>query len=233
MRWCKEKKYVLLILAGFSLAIEGLTLGRAPEAQAMPHHSHDDRMEAQAGWKALVDAFVIPSEPGFFLDLPHGTAGARRAAIWAQGQGILAALDLAELSGNYATANQMLATIDAYRYGDAYTPYPHERRQASGKPPKRWYDDDGHVGLDLMQAFAQTGERAYLDKARSLFNFIKTGQHPEGGMLWCDESNPASTAMSSTGSDTEYALRLYIATQDQEYLRFAKRITGTCKSTSW
>jgi hypothetical protein len=135
MRWCKDKKYLLSIVAGLSLAMAGLALSQSPETQARPHNSHDDRMEAQAGWKALVDAFAIPGEPGFFLDLPRGTAGARNAAIWPQGQGILAALDLAELSGNYSTANQMLSTIDAYRYGDAYTPYPHERRQRPESRP--------------------------------------------------------------------------------------------------
>ena len=175
--------------------------------------------EAQTGWKALEVAFAIPDRPGFFRNLPTDKAP---SAIWPQSQGIAAALDLAKLSGNYAKARELLATTDAYKFGDGYAPTVQPTPPNASRIPARFYDDNGVVGLDLMQAYAQTGDQTYLGKAKELFKFIRTGQHSGGGMLWCETSDPASTAMSATGSDTEFALRLYIATNDQEYLRFAE-----------
>jgi hypothetical protein len=70
-----------------------------------------------------------------------------------------------------------LASIGAYQFGDG-APEVQPTHPNASRIPRRFDDDNGVVGLDLMQAYAQTGDQTYLGKAKELFKFIKTGQRP-------------------------------------------------------
>lgn len=52
----------------------------------------------------------------------------------------------------------------------------------------RFYDDNSIVGLDLLEAYRQTGKAEYLTKCGIIYNFLKSGRDDVfgGAMWWCE-----------------------------------------------
>ncbi len=163
---------------------------------------------------------------------PDGTFGNSVKArwlptsVWPQGQAIAGALDLAAVTGDYRPASSAIAALSLYRQGPAYAP-----DIAYGPGQDRYYDDNEWLGLDLVQAYNQTGNQAYLDRAEGLFDFLQSGQTPSGGMHWVENSRTPSRNTCSNGPAIELALRLYQATHDGKYLDFATKTDAFLEST--
>jgi uncharacterized protein YyaL (SSP411 family) len=122
-----------------------------------------------------------------------------------------AKMDLMRLGGkDPGDLSAMMGALSFYKKGAGFTPSP-------WMPEPRYFDDDAWIGLDFMQAYDQTHDPAYLQKAESLFSFMETGltvgKYPNTGLYWCEEVTGMSRNICSNGPTTEIALRLALATQ--------------------
>ena len=180
-----------------------------------PPQATTAQARAQASLDALEQQLGNPVIPGVVSDRPGGLAP---TAVWPQGQLIAGALDLARLTGDYRRVDQLFEGLSLYRDGAAYAP------DVNGG--HKFWDDNAWIGLDLMQAFAQTKNRSYLERAEQLFPFMTQGLAPGGGLYWEQgAANPTRNTCANAPA-IELALRLYQATNDSKYLDFAKNLDG-------
>lgn len=200
------------VLGGVSAAIAQLdSSATTPQAQA------------QAAWRALQSQLGDPNTPGMYRDHAGGSG---TAAVWPHGQVIAGALDNAIVNGDPSAATAALKALDQYAQGGAYAPSPNGSGHA-----QRFFDDNEWIGLDLLQAYSQTGDSAYLSKAENLFKFVQSGWSPKGGVLWEENAKQPTRNTCSNGPAEEMALRLYLATKDPKYLDFAKKVDAFLNST--
>ncbi len=191
--------------AGDARVKAAAVLARAPRQTA--------EGEAAKSWHVAVKAMSLGQ--GLFRESPHGPT----ASAWSQSQGIAAALDLAKLTGNDARVDQMFTALDKYRLGNGYAPGIHP-----AKGTARFFDDNSWLGLDYVQAYAQTGKKGYLKNAETIFRFVETGQQRNGAVLWVEHAKSPTLNTCANGPAEELALRLYQATHHSAYLHFAKRV---------
>jgi uncharacterized protein YyaL (SSP411 family) len=109
--------------------------------------------------------------------------------------------------------------LQHYQMNGAYSPSAHPFPGMG-----RFYDDNAWIGLDFMQAYQQTGNPDYLAHAQDLFKFIEQGLHKDGGLYWVEHEKRMSRNTCSNGPAIEYALRLYMATKDEKYLKIAQNM---------
>ncbi|MGQ1889245.1 glycoside hydrolase family 76 protein [Thermophagus sp. OGC60D27] len=105
---------------------------------------------------------------------------------------------------------------DTTRHPPGYQAYPSALNHAD-----RYYDDNGLVGIDYVDAFEVTGNPDYLKKAREIMEFIKSGWTEDygGGVSWLEGVRDQKPACSN-GKATVLALKLFQATSDAEYLDY-------------
>jgi rhamnogalacturonyl hydrolase YesR len=183
---------------------------------AKPPDAKTPQARAEATWQAAEQQLGLPGQKGLFRTAPGSPF--HPADAWPQGQAIAATLDIAQLTGNYTPVDQTMKALSLYQHGNAYTP---GILSKPGNAP-RYYDDNAWIGLDFMQAYAQTGNKDYLNHAESLFSFLQQGQSKDGGLYWVESAKSMSRNTCSNGPAIEMALRLYQATHDPKYLSFAK-----------
>jgi rhamnogalacturonyl hydrolase YesR len=170
---------------------------------------------AKTSWDALNRGMALPGAAGLYRENPTTL---KPATVWPVGQVLAGALDLAQLTGDYKPVDQAMAGLSLYKHGGAYAP-------SVGGGNKLW-DDNAWIGLDFMQAYAQTGNKDYVKAAEAMFPFMLEGLHKDGGLYW-EENNPRMTRNTcGNGPAIQYALRLYMATKDEKYLDFAKNLDG-------
>jgi uncharacterized protein YyaL (SSP411 family) len=85
----------------------------------------------------------------------------------------------------------------------------------------RYYDDNGLVGIDYIEAYANTKEAHYLKDAKEVFEFIISGWNDdlEGGVTWLEGVHNQKPACSN-GKATVLALKIYEQTNDKYYLNW-------------
>ena len=89
----------------------------------------------------------------------------------------------------------------------------------------RYYDDNGLVGIEYLEAYFNTKNQLYLNRAETVFKFIISGWDDKklgGGVFWLEghkNQKPACT----NGMALLVALKLYKATKDPYYLTWGKR----------
>jgi rhamnogalacturonyl hydrolase YesR len=110
--------------------------------------------------------------------------------------------------------NGMEKYRDTSRRPVGYQAYPPEFEKSD-----RYYDDNGLVGIDYVEAYKNTGNKLYLERAKEVFAFILSGWSSRlgGGVTWLEghiDQKPAC----SNGMATLVALKLYETTRDPEYL---------------
>lgn len=99
----------------------------------------------------------------------------------------------------------------------------------------RYYDDNAIVGIDLVEAYRLTNNQEYLDKAKKIVEFLKTGEDATftGGLWWNeDEKNIVGNENSnkptcSNGYAILFLLDYYVVCPQEEkadVLAFAKRL---------
>jgi hypothetical protein len=135
------------------------------------------------------------------------------APLWPLSQVLVAAIDMARLTGDYEDTLALIRGLEAFRAGEGYAPRPGTRR--------RFYDDNAWIGLALIQLHRQTDDAVHLAHARRVFKFVATGQVKSGGVRWRERS--ASLHTCSTAPAAQLALHIHRLTGDPDALALARR----------
>lgn len=82
----------------------------------------------------------------------------------------------------------------------------------------RFYDDNVWLGIDFTDLYAQTKSPLYLEKARLIWEFIRSGMDDKlgGGIYWCEQKKESKNTCSNAPGAV-YALKLFEATGDSSY----------------
>lgn len=109
---------------------------------------------------------------------------------------------------------------DSLRTPNCYQSYLTE----SGKSD-RFYDDNLWLGLDFLELYELTDDKAYLDSARNVWNFIESGCDSilGGGIYWCEQKKTSKNTCSNAPAAV-LALRLYSQTKEKHYLDMGQQI---------
>jgi hypothetical protein len=164
-------------------------------------------------WQALHVACLRPGDGGS-LTVRERPSRRKLAPVWPVSQVLAAAIDLAELTGDYIDVERLVKGLRPYAAGDGYLPAPGDRR--------RYYDDNAWIGLCFAQLHLQSGNVRWLRRARKVFRFVREGQDPDGGMRWVEGRSARHTC--SAAPAAQLALRLYLAggSSDDDLLGFAR-----------
>jgi hypothetical protein len=93
-----------------------------------------------------------------------------------------------------------------------------------------YFDDNGWVGLMLIQHFRMTGDAGSLASARAVFDFMASGWDDDptlvapGGVLWARKDGNRDRNTVSTGPAGLMAAQLYRLTGERSYLDWALRM---------
>jgi len=98
------------------------------------------------------------------------------------------------------------------------------------KTDPRFYDDNEWIAIALMDAYARTHKKEYLETSKMIYRFLLTGynQVGGGGFYW-EEGNLKSKNTCSNGPGILVALRLYQATKEKAYLDTAIKVYNWTK----
>lgn len=118
--------------------------------------------------------------------------------------------------------DSMVTAVECY-YDTVRTPSGYQAYPVKLENADRYYDDNGLVGIDYIDAYNVTKNKAYLQKAKEILRFIQSGWSNDfgGGVSWLEgirDQKPACT----NGKATVLCLKLYQATNDQVFLEQAK-----------
>ncbi len=88
----------------------------------------------------------------------------------------------------------------------------------------RYYDDNGLVGIDYIDAYEVTKNPLYLQRAKEVMTFIESGWSDRfgGGVTWLEGVRDQKPACSN-GKAMILALKLYKATKEQHYLEYGMK----------
>lgn len=148
------------------------------------------------------------------------------ALVWGQGAGLSAFVAMREATKESEIENVYQAMDDMMFKGIqyfcqldhnilAYSVYP-----AAGND--RFYDDNVWIGLEMIDWYTETKELRYLSQAKVVWRYLMDHGWDEtcgGGIHW-KELNDHSTSKHScsTGPAAVLGCKMYLATQEQEYL---------------
>jgi Glycosyl hydrolase family 76 len=120
------------------------------------------------------------------LDGPDG----RAAPLWPIAHVLWAAAEVRAL-GATPPIDDLLAAIPPYRSGAAYAATPRGRR---------YYDDNAWFGLAMLR-LAGSGPGAEPDlPVDDLARFVRSGEHPEGGIRWAEGSESRNACSTAAGA---------------------------------
>lgn len=110
--------------------------------------------------------------------------------------------------------------FDCKRSPCGYTSYILDAPQSD-----RFYDDNVWIGIDFTDLYMQTGENLYLEKAKTVWQFILSGTDPVlgGGIYWCEQKKEGKNTCSNAPGSV-YALKLFEATKDSIYFKSGKEL---------
>jgi rhamnogalacturonyl hydrolase YesR len=142
--------------------------------------------------------------------------------VWPLGQVLHGQVALAMQDGDWQRVESTMRELESYRVGNAF---------AGGTGSAgRYYDDNAWIGLAAMQAYSATGDERYLRHAERTFSMVASGSAPGGGVYWLEQDRSTRNTC-STAPAAQLAMRLYDATGDDSYLRFAIRQAEWLDST--
>lgn len=118
--------------------------------------------------------------------------------------------------------DSMIMAIECY-YDVTRTPPGYQAYPGKFEKSDRYYDDNGLVGIDYIDAYNSSKNPKYLAKAKEVFTFIKSGWSDDfgGGVSWLEGIRDQKPACSN-GKATVLALKLYQTTKDKKYLEEGK-----------
>jgi Glycosyl hydrolase family 76 len=156
-------------------------------------------------WQSSVSRYVAP--PGVQDTCPDGYS-----SVWPVSQVYAAGLDLGSAS-LVDEANQALPVYYDAAVG-AYQDCPPDHMF--------YYDDSGWLLNDMMIEYSQTHVPSLLQSSETIFSFLKTGWLKSGGEEFYKDCGCVEQV--ATGNFLQAALRLYQATGQASYLRWAQKI---------
>lgn len=157
------------------------------------------------------------------------------AVVWGQGGAFSGYAALKEASENFpdykskiasTLDNRLLTSIDKFRTTkgqresntvEAYAVYPENGNE-------RFYDDNIWIGIDMADLYGLTKDAKYLDHAKLVWNFVRSGTDTVlgGGVYW--KENDSGKMTCSNAPAVVLATKLYQQTGDGSYLQSAKDI---------
>jgi len=135
-----------------------------------------------------------------------------------------ALLQVASVKKKYTFYLDSLATgMEKYR-DTSRKPIGYQAYPVMFEHADRYYDDNGLVGIEYTEAYFNTGNPVYLDRAKTVFKFIISGWSDElgGGVYWL-EGHHDQKPTCSNGMALLVALKLYQATKDPYYLTWGTK----------
>lgn len=120
--------------------------------------------------------------------------------------------------------------MEAYR-DTTRSPIGYQAYPSRFEKDDRYYDDNGLVGIEYMEAYLNTKNPVYLSRAKVVFKFILSGWSDQlgGGVYWVEGHHDMKPACSN-GMDMLVALKLYKATKDTSYLKWGTRFYDWMKT---
>ena len=113
-------------------------------------------------------------------------------------------------------------------YLPTYQAYP-----VSGGATDHYYDDSAIVAMELINAYELTNESFYLERAKTVTDFIMSGEDSRmgGGLYWFEgqsdncTNGPNCMKAANTSAYAAYVTsKMYQLTNNEAYLTFAKRV---------
>ena len=110
--------------------------------------------------------------------------------------------------------------LDKYLYVKR-SPAAYAQYAGSSDTGDRLYEDNMRLGIDFADIYLQTRDRKYLEKAETIWNFVKKGIDISGGMRVSEMSTKKMDPVMNAYA-VVFAAKLYQATDNQDYLDIAK-----------
>ncbi|MCC6174549.1 MAG: glycosyl hydrolase [Chloroflexi bacterium] len=195
---------------------------------------------AVRAYDAMQRRFAVASGRLYRETSPPDPAGNPYAFLWPFEEAVKATLFMAglpEIGGRYTLAASDLQH-SREMYWDTNGAFTQLRRPAyasyvvspTGQGGDAYFDDNTWSALDLIQYARMTGDRAALDRARAVFEFIDAGwstdrrAHP-GGTFWVDAAWNRDRGAATNAGVAVLALHLHELTDDTtgRYLAAAQR----------
>ncbi len=171
-----------------------------------------------------------PDDRSYRADyLAEGTEGAPNAYsyLWPF-SGMLSAIGaLFEATGDdrylQLLDNRILLGLERY-YDGSRLPAGYASYVRNEGLSDRFYDDNIWLGIDFAELYLSTGEARYLDKAKIIWEFVKSGEDNVlgGGVYWCEQKKTSKNTCSNAPAAV-FAFRMFEATQDSAYFLDGKR----------
>lgn len=117
--------------------------------------------------------------------------------------------------------------FDERRKPEAYSSY-----IVSEPPADRYYDDNIWIGIDFVDLYRITSDKWYLERAGDIWHFVESGTDDVlgGGIYWCEQKKSSKNACSNAPGAV-FALKLYLATNEREYLDRGRELYEWTKKT--
>lgn len=96
----------------------------------------------------------------------------------------------------------------------------------------RFYDDNIWLGIDFTDSYIQTEKADYLKNAKEIWAFVKSGEDNKlgGGIYWCEQKKESKNACSNAPAAV-FALKLFEATKEKNYLNEGRRLYEWTKAS--
>lgn len=116
--------------------------------------------------------------------------------------------------------DSMVVAVEQY-YDTSRAPAGYQAYPARFGKVDRYYDDNGLVGIDYIDAYKVTKNPLYLEKAKEVMAFVKSGWSEDfgGGVSWLEGVRDQKPACSN-GKATVLALKIYQSSGEREYLDY-------------
>ena len=204
-------------------ASAGESAGTDPTAAARARASYD-----------AINTYFDAGKGLLLEDYPR-TGSNPYSYVWPYSQAAIAAENLVGVPGagraGAAEADRRLAAYEFYwNAGTTPTGYDSYVRPPNGQGGDKFYDDNEWIGLNLVQHYKRTGDRAALARAREIFALVVHGwdtdpAHPcAGGVYWTQAPWSQDRNTVSNGPGAELGAHLYLLTRDKSYLTWAQRM---------
>jgi hypothetical protein len=110
------------------------------------------------------------------LDGPGRSSGG--ASLWTLSQVLMAAIDVADLTGDRGVVDGLLHGLQRYRIDAGYGPFPGQR--------VRYYDDNAWIALVQLYLVTTADRTDLLTDAVRTFGFVASGEADDGGVWWVE-----------------------------------------------
>ncbi|WP_418360957.1 glycoside hydrolase family 76 protein [Sphingobacterium detergens] len=181
--------------------------------------------------KLLIEKY--PFDENFKADYLNNNeqAGQQKkyAYLWPFSGSFSAVNALMELSKDKADHQKVLdqkVLVGLHEYRDEQrVPVGYASYINSAPTSDRFYDDNIWLGIDFTDSYIQTKKADYLKNAKEIWGFVKSGEDNKlgGGIYWCEQKKESKNACSNAPAAV-FALKLFEATKEKNYLNEGRRL---------